>query len=78
MKRLINYNNKCMLMVVRIKDDEAYDSFKCYIPSHKKQMFYIVSNYDDIFRNQVDCLLKEKFNMRSILKNMPLCQIWNV
>jgi hypothetical protein len=43
MKRLINTNKRYVLMVVREKDVQGCD------PSHKKELFDIVSKYGDIF-----------------------------
>jgi hypothetical protein len=50
MKRLINTNKRCVLMVVREKDVGTSDSFQGCDPSHKKELIYIVSNYDEIFQ----------------------------
>jgi len=50
MKRLINSNKKCMLMVVRKKDAKSFDAFKGCNPSHRKEIFDLISNYDEIFQ----------------------------
>jgi hypothetical protein len=49
MKRLINTNKRCVLMVVRKKDVRTSYAFQGCDPSHKKELIDIVSNYDDIF-----------------------------
>ena len=49
MKRLINTNKRYVLMVVREKDVGTSDTFQGCDPSHKKEIFDMVSKYDDIF-----------------------------
>jgi hypothetical protein len=49
MKRLINTNKRYVLMVVREKDVGTSDAFQGCDPSHKNELIYIVSKYDDIF-----------------------------
>lgn len=50
MKRLINSSKGCMLMVVREKDVETPEAFQGFDPTHKKELYEIVSNYDGIFQ----------------------------
>jgi hypothetical protein len=50
MKRLINTNNRYILMVVIEKYVGTYDTFQGCDPSHKKELIDIVSKYDDIFQ----------------------------
>ena len=46
---MVNSSKGCMLMVVRVKDDEMFDTFKGYDPNHKKELFEIISDYDELF-----------------------------
>jgi hypothetical protein len=50
MKRLINTNNRYVLMVVREKDVGTFDAFQGCDPSHKKELIDSFSNYDEIFQ----------------------------
>ena len=49
-KRLVNSSKGCMLMVVREKDVETVDAFKCCDPDHKKELLKIIFDYDGLFR----------------------------
>ena len=37
-------------MVVRKKDAKSFDAFKGCNPSHRKEIFDLISNYDEIFQ----------------------------
>jgi hypothetical protein len=50
MKILVNTNKRYVLMVVREKDVRTSDTFQGCDPSHKNELFDIVSKYDDIFQ----------------------------
>ena len=50
MKRLIKNNKKYVLMVVREKDVEKSNAFQECDSPHKKELYDIVSNYDEIFQ----------------------------
>jgi hypothetical protein len=50
MKRLINTNKICVLMVVREKYVGTSNVFQGCGPSHKKELIDIVYKYDDIFQ----------------------------
>ena len=49
MKRFINFSKGCMLMVVREKDAKTSEAFQGCDPTHKKELYEIVSNYNGIF-----------------------------
>lgn len=61
-----------MFMVVRAKDVETSEAFKSCDPTHKKELYEIVSNYDGFFRNQVGFLQSVRSNMRFTCSKMLL------
>ena len=50
MKRLINSNKGCMIMVMREKDVETSEDFQGCDATHKKELYEIVSKHDGIFQ----------------------------
>jgi hypothetical protein len=59
-KRLINTNKKCVLVVVREKYVETSDAFQGCDPSHKDEVIDVISNYDEIFRDPSGFPLKRE------------------
>lgn len=50
MKRLVNSNKGCMLMVVREKEAEFADVFEGCDREHKQELTELISNYDELFQ----------------------------
>lgn len=50
MKRLVNSNKGCVLMVVRGKEAELVDAFEGCDQEHKKELCELISNYDEMFQ----------------------------
>ena len=50
MKRLVNSNKGCLLMVVREKYGEISDAFQGCDPAHIKELCEFISNYDELFQ----------------------------
>ena len=50
MKRLVNSNKGCLLMVVRAKDEEISDAFRGCDLAHKQELCDVISNYDELFQ----------------------------
>jgi hypothetical protein len=76
MKRLINTNNRYVLMVAREKHDGTSDAFQGCDPSHKKELIDIVSNYDDIFQEPDGLPPKREIQHEIHLQqDCPLCNV---
>jgi hypothetical protein len=50
MKILVNTNKRYVLMVMREKDSQTYDSFQGCDPWYKYEIIDVIYNYDEIFR----------------------------
>lgn len=59
-KILINSNKGCMLMVVIEKICRDYESFQACDPTHKKELYEIVSNYNGHFQQPSGFPLKRE------------------
>jgi hypothetical protein len=71
-KRLINTNKRYVPMVVREKDVGTFDAFQGCDPSHKKELFDIVSKYDDIFQEPDGLPSKREIHMKCIFSRIIL------
>ena len=50
MKRVMNSNNKFILMIIETKGTERNSDFKGCNPLHKHDLVKVVSGYDEIFQ----------------------------
>lgn len=60
MKRLVNSSKGYMLMFVREKYVDAFESFQVCDPTHKKELYEFFSNYNEIFQEPGGLPLKRE------------------
>ena len=59
-KRLINSSKSLVLLMVKEKENDRLDSFKCCYLKHQDELVKLITNYSEVFQTPKGLLLKRE------------------